>query len=40
MRGTRKNMNGGVEFYTTGSAKEAWDYSYPLTIGMEGAIEG
>ena len=41
MRGTGENMDGGVEFYSTGGLRGlGMDKSYPLTIGMEGATEG
>ena len=32
-------MDGGVGFLSTRGTREARDQSYPLTIGMEGAIE-
>ena len=39
MQGTGENMDDGVGFQSTRWAEGARDQSYPLTIGMEGAIE-
>ena len=35
----RRKYDGCVGFHSTGGAEEAWDQSYPLTIGVEGATE-
>ena len=40
MRGTGENIDSGVGLHSTRAAEWAKDYSYPLTIRMEGATEG
>ena len=40
MRGAGENMDGGKEFYSTGKAEGVRDWSFSLTIGMEGATKG
>ena len=37
MRGTGENMDGDLGFHFTGEAEGARGWSYPLTIGMDGA---
>ena len=38
-RNRTKNMDGAEGFHSIGGAEGAWDQSYPLTIGVEGATE-